>query len=189
MIKRTELYFRYPENLNILDLANLVNMYRSRGEPRKAPSGEYFLCNITNKLIKEAKWWFGIYYSQSAWDMLITKNSGGYPLTEAEMNILGLALEEDSKKKKRDFIEKNSGALPQLSFMIINDLKQFGFLKEDENACLYATEKGDKALNGICRRIYEKKYVPEMLYINQVNLYEPTVTRAEKSSDSQINLF
>ncbi len=189
MLKRTELYFRYPVNLNILDLATLVTMYRSRGEPKKAPAGEYFLCRVTDKLVREAKWWFGTFYSQQAWDKLLTKSSEGYPLTEVELNILGLAMQEDANNKSRDFVEKNCGTLPQLSFMIVNDLKQYGFLEENDEEILQITERGEKALQGIARRIYEKKFVVEMLHINQVTMYEPTVTHAQKKSNSQIDLF
>lgn len=189
MLKRTDLYFKYPANLNILDLATLVTMYRSRGEPRKAPSGEYFLCRVSDKLVKEAKWWFGAHFSQQAWDKLLTKNSEGYPLTEVELNVLGLALQDEADKRSREFIEKNCGTLPQLSFMIVNDLKQFGFLEEDEAENLSITERGEKALQGIARRVYEKKFVVEMLHINQVTMYEPTVTNAQKKSSSQIDLF
>ncbi|HKJ44535.1 MAG TPA: hypothetical protein VJ991_01795 [Balneolales bacterium] len=189
MLKRTDLYFRYPSNLNILDLATLVSMYRSRGEPRKAPAGDYFACHVTYQLIKEAKWWFGMFYSQEAWDKLLTKGSGGYPLTEVELNILGMSMTPPNDNNDRQYIENNCGSLPQMAFLIVNDLKQFGFLEEDDNNHLFITNNGEKALNGISKRIYEKKYVPEMLHINQVNVIEPTVTQAQKKSNSQIDLF
>ncbi|HKJ32119.1 MAG TPA: hypothetical protein VKA34_09840 [Balneolales bacterium] len=189
MLKRTDQYFRYPPNLNVLDLATLVSLYRSRGEPRKAPAGDYFACHVSYKLVKEAKWWFGLYYSQETWDRLLTKGSKGFPLTEIELNILGMAKEPPNEQADRQFIENNTGTLSQLAFLIINDLKQFEFLEEDEHNWLRITKEGEKALDGIAKRIYEKKFVPEMLHINQVNVVEPKVTQAQKKSDSQINLF
>ena len=39
----------------MLDLATVVSMYRGRGEPVKAPAGEYFGCAHSFKLVREAK--------------------------------------------------------------------------------------------------------------------------------------
>ena len=101
-----------------------------------------------------------MYYTQLAWDQLLTKDSGGYPLTEVEMNVLGLAAGRDSHPRTRDYIEKNSGIMPQVGYMIVNDLKTFGFLEETDQAELALTSTGEDALNGIARRIYEKKFIP-----------------------------
>lgn len=189
MIKRTDQFFKYPANLNVLDLATLVTMYRQRGEPRKAPAGDYLACSLTFRLLKEAKWWFGLYYGQQAWDALLTKNSEGYPLTEVELNILGMAGTLEGHESHREFIEKNCGCLSQLSYMVVNDLKQFGFIHENERGNLRLTDSGEKALDGIARRIYEKKFVPDMLHFNQVNMIEPTMAEARKKDNPQINLF
>jgi hypothetical protein len=167
MIRRSEFHFKYPPNIHELDLATMVSMYRSRGEPRRAAPGKYLACTITHKLLREAKWWFGIYYSQKAWDQLLTKSSEGYPLTPAEMNALGLVLHSTHEDQNREYIEKNIGVIPKLAYLIINDLRQFGFLHEDEHGFLSVTPRGEKALQGICRRIYEKKFMPEMLAIHQ----------------------
>lgn len=190
MIKRSEIYFRYPSNLNMLDLATLVSMYRNRGEPIKAPSGDYFACSLSLKLIREAKCWFGLYYTQSAWDQLVTRGSQGYPLTEAEMNTLGLAAHMDEHPNSREFVERNIGVMPQMGYMIVNDLKTFGFLAEDDQHLLYLTEHGEDALHGIARRIYDKKYIPEMLYVNQQRYINPGSKEVHKSPNaSQIDLF
>ena len=78
---------------------------------------------------------------------------------------------------ERTFMDNNVGVRQQLAFMIGNDMKQFGFLRESENELLYITPKGEEALQGICRRIFEKKFHPDMLMIRQ----EETRT-SEKSS-------
>ncbi len=189
MFTRSDLYFRYPSNLNVLNLATLVSMYRSRGEPRHAQAGEYLACAYSFTLIKEAKWWFGLFYSQQAWDHMLTKDSNGYPLTPAELNILGMASLPDDASRQRDFVENNCGAIPKLAYMIVNDLKTFEFLEESDDAHLQITKAGGKALAGISRRIYEKKFVPEMLLINQVNNVNPKVIRATRTEDPQINMF
>lgn len=193
MIKRSEQYFRYPPNLSMLDLATVVSMYRGRGEPVKAPAGEYFGCAHSFKLVREAKTWFGLYYTQLAWDQLLTKDSGGYPLTEVEMNVLGLAAGRDSHPRTRDYIEKNSGIMPQVGYMIVNDLKTFGFLEETDQAELVLTSSGEDALNGIARRIYEKKFIPEMLLVNRERYVKPTPAATKGDHDAsrgpQIDLF
>jgi hypothetical protein len=192
MIKRSESFFRYPPNLNMLDLATLVSLYRSRGEPVKAPAGEYLGCAFSFKLVKEAKTWFGLYYSQSSWDALLTKGSGGYPLSEVELNALGLAAHLDEHPNSRDFVEKNIGVTPQLGYMIVNDLKSFGFINESEGGFLTLSKTGDEALLGIARRIYEKKFIPEMLLINRQRYLKPSgsqSTTEPRTTGPQIDLF
>ena len=74
--------------------------------------------------------------------------------------------------------------------MIVNDLKTFGFLAEDDQHLLYLTEHGEDALQGIARRIYDKKYIPEMLYVNQQRYINPGSKEIHKSPNaSQIDLF
>ncbi len=163
MKKRSDYHFKYPPNIHELDLATMVSMYRARGEPRKAAPGKYLACSITRNLLKEGKWWFGLYYSQKAWDSLLTKNSEGYPLTEAELNILGLIITSGEEPPHREYTEKNCGAIPKLAYLIVNDLKQFGFLIEDEHGFLSITPRGEKALQGISRRIYDKRFSLDML--------------------------
>ncbi|MEX1062903.1 MAG: hypothetical protein WEC12_04815 [Balneolaceae bacterium] len=163
MEKRSEYHFKYPPNIHELDLATMVSMYRSRGEPRQAAPGKYLACSVSRNLLKEGKWWFGLYYSQKTWDSLLTNGSGGYPLTESELNVMGLVLASSDDYSHREYVEKNSGAIPKLAYLIVNDLKQFAFLSEDQNGFLSVTPLGEKALQGICRRIYGKRFVPEML--------------------------
>lgn len=163
MQRKSNFVFQYPPNLQELDLATMVSMYRARGEPRKAAPGKYLACTVTHKLLKDAKWWFGLYYSQQAWDQLLTKGSDGYPLTEAELNALGLIAAAGDEPLHREYVEKNTGVIPKLAYLIVGDIKQFGFIEEDEQGYLKLTDDGDQALQGICRRIYEKRFSPEML--------------------------
>ncbi|WP_340104049.1 hypothetical protein [Rhodohalobacter sp. 8-1] len=163
MEKKSDHIFSYPPNLQELDLATLVNLYRERGEILKARAGNYVACAITKKLLKEAKSWFGLFYSQGAWDSLLTKSSDGYPLTEAEMNALGLVYSNRNEPPHREFVEKNIGVLPKLAYLIINDIKQFGFIKEDENGFLMIAPSGEKALQGIAKHMYGKPFTEEML--------------------------
>ncbi|MCH8496132.1 MAG: hypothetical protein LAT57_10965 [Balneolales bacterium] len=193
MIKRSDQYFRYPSNLNMLDLATLVSLYRSRGEPVKAPTGDYLGCAYSFKLVREAKTWFGLHYSQAAWDALLTKNSQGYPLTEAEFNVLGLAAKLDEHPNLRDFIEKNMGITPQLGYMVINDLKTFGFISESESGLISLSASGEDALNGFAKRMYDKKFIPEMLLVNRERYIKPTPSASKEDATvlkgPQIDLF
>lgn len=173
----------------MLDLASLVTMYRNRGLPEKAAPGDYLACSLSFKLIREAKNWFGLYYSQSSWDALLTKDCQGYPLTEAEMNVLGIAAHLDSTPHTRDFAEKNCGVTPQLGYMIVNDLKTFGFIAEDESTQISLTHAGEEALQGIAKRIYDKKFVPDMLLVNRQRYMKPEITDAPKTRGPQIDLF
>lgn len=189
MEKKSNLHFSYPPNLHELDLATLVSMYRERGIPKKARPGEYFACSLTKKLIKEGKWWFGQYYNQKAWDELLTKSCEGYPLTEVEMNVLGIAYASGDEPPARDYVEQQCGAVPKLAYMIVNDLKEFGFISVDEQDRLMITPRGEKALQGIARRIYEKKFSPEMLNVNRSEVTAPTIERAKKKDSEQASLF
>lgn len=187
MQKRSDFHFSYPPNIQELDLATMVNMYRSRGEPRKAPVGEFFSCSVTKKLLKEAKWWFGLYYSQKAWDQLLTKGSEGFPLTDAELTIMGHVYICEDDAPHRENIEAKSGILPKLAYLIINDLKSFGLFDEDAEGYLRITPRGEKALHGIARRIYEKRFMPEMLKGYEAPS-DPSIERAKKPDD-QASLF
>lgn len=186
-MKKTPLYFKYPPNLNSLDLANIISLYRSRGEPADAKAGDYFGCTATFKLIKKAKTWFGLYYSQEAWDSLLTRNSQGYPLTEVELNILGMAHMPPTPDIDRTCIEKKSGIMTQLAFLIVNDLKQFGFLTESDEGKLSITESGEKALQGISQRLFERRFSPDMLLTNRE--MDPTIVKARKKENNQKDLF
>jgi hypothetical protein len=185
MQKKSDHIFKYPPNLQELDLASMVSMYRDRGEPRKAAPGKYLACAITHKLLKEAKWWFGLYYSQSAWDNLLTKGSEGYPLTEGELNVLGLILASE-EPPHREYVEKNIGVLPKLAYLIVNDIKQFGFILEDDHGFLRITPRGERALQGITRRIYEKRFTPEMLFAFHQS---DELKKEESSRTDQATLF
>lgn len=163
MEKRSDHHFHYPPNIHELDLATMVTMYRARGEPRKAGPGSYLACAHSRQLLKEGKWWFGLYYGQRAWDTLLTQGSEGYPLTDVELQVLGLTSLAKEDPFHRDFVEKNSGTIPKLSYLVINDLKQFGFLTESDEGLLQLTGTGEKALFGIARRIYRRSFCEEML--------------------------
>lgn len=189
MIKRSEFVFRYPSNLHQFDLATLVSLYRARGEPVRAPVGELFGCPVTHRLMKEAKRWFGITYSQQGWDQLLTKDAKGYPLTEVELNVMGLAVGYPGLPNTREFIEKNSGTTSQLVFMVINDLRAFGFVDETESGVVSLTQDGEDALQGISRRIYEKKFLPDMLLVNQKRTMTTQPDLAQKKEGPQIDLF
>ncbi len=189
MIKRSENYFRYPPNLNMLDLATLVTMYRNRGEPVKAALGEYFGCSHSHKLVREAKSWFGLYYTQSSWDALLTRDSLGYPITEVEMNVLGLAAHLDAHPNTREFAENNIGVMPQLGYMIVNDLKTFGFISENDDGHIALSSEGEDALQGFCKRVYDKKFFPEMLQINQLRYIKPGSSDIPRTKGPQIDLF
>lgn len=188
MQKRSDFYFKYPPNIHELDLATMVNMYRTRGEPRKAPAGEFLACSYSQQLMKEAKWWFGLYYSQNTWDQLLTKGSEGYPLTDVEMNMLGMVFVSEEELPHREYIEKNAGVTEKLAYLIINDLRTFGFLQEDEGGFLKITPRGEKALHGIARRIYEKRFMPEMLR-NFEPSDVPKIEQAQKEDREQTSLF
>lgn len=181
---KPQVYFEYPGNLKTLDLATMVQLYRMRGEPFEVEPGEIIACALTKKLLKSSKKWFGLHYSQKAWDSLLTTNSGGFPLTNVELNILGLVHSPPVEPMGRSFVENNCDVLPQLAFLIINDLKQFGFLEEDENE-LIITPTGTKALDGIARRLYERKFLPEMLIYYKE---QPTGSIGD-AQDKQIRLF
>lgn len=183
MDKKSDHIFSYPPNLQELDLATLVNLYRERGEVLKAKAGGYVACAVTKKLLREAKSWFGLFYSQEAWDSLLTKNSGGYPLTEAEMNALGLIQVNREEPPHREYVEKNTGTLPKLAYLIINDIKQFGFIKEDESGFLTITPTGEKALQGIAKRIYSRKFSSEMLISYQPD--QPDTSPQKKSNSTR----
>lgn len=188
MQKRTEFHFKYPPNIHELDLATMVNMYRSRGEPRKAPAGEYIACSISQELLREAKWWFGLYYSQEVWDELLTKGSEGFPLTDIELNVLGVVYMSEEDVPHREFVEKNAGVTEKLAYLIVNDLRTFGFLSEDDSGFLRITPRGEKALHGIARRIYEKRFLPEMISDEPVR-EEPRIEQAQKKDKEQTSLF
>lgn len=188
MQKRTDFHFKYPPNIRELDLATMVSMFRSRGEPRKAPAGDYLACAFSKELLKEAKWWFGLYYSQSTWDNLLTKGSEGFPLTNVELNVLGHVYMSEEDIPHREFIEKNAGVTEKLAYLVVNDLRAFGFLSEDDSGFLRITPRGEKALHGISRRLYEKRFLPEMLTDEPIP-ESPRIEQAKKRDEEQTSLF
>lgn len=188
MDKKTDFHFSYPPNIHELDLATMVGMYRERGEPRKAAPGRYLACSVTRNLLKEGKWWFGLYYSQKTWDSLLTKDSEGYPLTDIELNLMGLVWLSEEEPLHRDFVEKHCGAIPKLAYLIVNDLKQFGFLSEDEQGCLAITAGGEKALQGISRRIFGRRFTVDLLA--DLNVHGVSFSRGRRGDESgQATLF
>ena len=188
MQKRNHFHFQYPPNIHELDLATMVSMFRSRGEPRKAPPGEYYACAHSKKLLKEAKWWFGLFYSQDTWDELLTKGSEGYPLTNIDLNVLGNVYVSEEEAPLREVVEKNAGTSEKLAYLIVNDLRTFGFLSEDDSGFLRITPRGEKALHGISRKIYEKRFLPEMLS-DEPAPESPRIEQAQKKDEEQTSLF
>ena len=188
MQKRSDFYFKYPPNIGELDLATMVNMFRTRGEPRKAGPGQHYACAISGHLLREAKSWFGLYYSQKTWDNLLTKGSEGFPLTDVELNVLGLVYVSEEEPPHREYVEKNSGVTEKLAYLIVNDLRSFGFLDEDDSGFLRIPPRGEKALHGIARRIYEKRFMPEMLK-TFTPADEPQIEQAQKEDREQTSLF
>lgn len=179
----------YPSNLHELDLASMVSLYRSRGEPRRSAPGKYLGCSLTGELIREGKWWFGLYYSQAAWDRLLTKNSKGYPMTSTEFLALG-KIKVAGEPCYREFLEVQIGVSPKLAYLILNDLKQFGFIHEDIHGVLYLSPDGEKALDGFSRRLFGKRFVPE--FINELDPDQellPGSRQAQGSPVNQVSLF
>lgn len=189
MGKKSDYIFSYPPNLQELDLATMVTLYRGRGDVKKATSGNYIACSVSKKVLREAKEWFGLFYSQQAWDSLLTKNSKGYPLTEAELNALGHAYSNPDDPPHREFVEKNIGIIPKLAYLIINDIKQFGFITEDDNGFLMITPQGERALHGIAKRVYGKPFSPDMLVTQQENKSEVAAGKSKKPGGGQPSLF
>jgi len=188
MQKRSNFHLKYPPNIQELDLATMVNMFRTRGEPLRAGPGQHFACAVTHNLLREGKHWFGLYYSQKTWDNLLTKGSEGFPMTEAELNVLGKLYIAQNESPHREVIEKSSGVTEKLAYLIVNDLRSFEFILEDDGGFLTVTPRGEKALHGIARRIYEKRFMPEML--NNFEIREdPTIERAQKKDQEQKSLF
>ncbi len=188
MQKRSDFHFTYPPNIHELDLATMVNMYRSRGEPRKAGPGQFVACAKSGHLLREAKWWFGLHYSQKTWDELLTKGCEGFPLTDVELNVLGLVYVSEDEPPHREYVEKNAGVTEKLAYLIVNDLRSFGFLDEDDSGFLRIPPRGEKALHGIARRIYEKRFMPEMLTTFNAS-DEPKIEQAQKDDREQTSLF
>lgn len=160
-----EVFFQYPGNIGDVELASMILLYRSRGEVVKATPSTFFCCSLENRLIKQAKDWFGKSYSQSAWDRMLTNGSKGYPLTPHEMHLLGYAA---TKKPNHQFYLRNEVSrylqLPEsFCYVLMNDLEQFGFLQQGEQQQMLITDEGEKALQGISRRIFKKRYREEFL--------------------------
>lgn len=188
-MEKSDLCFRYPTNLNILDLASLVGMYRNRGMPVKADPGSQFCCAQTHRLVKEAKNWFNLQYCQAGWDNLLTPNCKGYPLTNVEFNILGVVHSMPKSEVNREVLESSCGVVSQLAYIIINDLRGYNFIEEDEFGHFELTFDGEKALQGFAKRVYEKRFSPDMLIIQRNVLVAPKIEKAKKSNDDQISLF
>jgi hypothetical protein len=161
-------------------------MYRKRGEPVEAPAGEYLGCALTHQLIRKAKWWFGLYYSQEAWDQLLTEDANGYPLTAIEFTILGLTKVEGNQSHfDRSYVEQHSGTIPQFAFMIINDLKQFGLLEGEHKNELMITAEGRRALNGLSRRIYGRAFSAKMIEQRQLSPSDSETTERTVNSEKK----
>lgn len=193
-----EVFFQYPLNMNQIDLASLILLYRSRGEIVNASPSSFLCCALENRLVKQAKAWFGKVYSQEAWDRMLTKDAQGYPLTPYELHILGYAANKShTTHYKREFIDRYLEIPNSFGYVLINDLINFGFLEADE-VFLRITDNGEKALHGLSRRLFKMRYKEEMLphlsgYILPTNTKH--LPRSSKKSDpyndkkSQVSLF
>lgn len=162
-------FFQYPPNINMLDLATIVSLYRSRGEPYKAAPGEIIACAHEKKIIKQSKTWFGLHFSQTAWDEMLTDGSEGFPLTEAEFNILGMVYTPVSPEQDKEYIEQHCGIISQMAFMIFGDLRQYGFIEQEDDEVpeFGLTTKGKEALEGLSWRLYESEYSEDLLLANK----------------------
>jgi len=98
--------------------------------------------------------------------MMLTTGSEGYPLTEIEYNVLGLVLTPPQPRISREFIEQNCGIVSQLGFLIFNDLRQFGFIEEPEEHLFELSHRGEVALDGLSRRLFDEAYKQEFLWVN-----------------------
>lgn len=185
LIRKTT--FVYPPNLHELDLASMVTMYRSRGEPRKAAPGKMLACALTKELIREGKWWFGLYYSQSSWDSLLTKNAKGVPMTPTEFLAMG-KIATSQEPVYREFLEVQLDVSPKLSYLLLNDLKQFGFVLEDPQSVLTLSLDGEKALDGLSRRLFEKRFQPDLLF-DTLDSDSSTSSTSRASTVNQVSLF
>jgi hypothetical protein len=189
-----DVFFNYPANIHQIELANLILIYRSRGEVVQASPSNYLCCAADDILIKQGKTWFGKTFSQDAWDRMITPYSNGYPLTPYEMHILGYA---SFKHNGENFTKQEVESCLKLSssfvYVLINDLVGFGFIElQDEK--LIINETGEKALQGISRRIFKKRYREEMLPHISGHILPPNKQKNRKSGsssdpNSQVTLF
>ena len=103
-------------------------------------------------------------------------------------NVLGLVYTSEDEPPHREYVEKKSGVTEKLAYLIVNDLRSFGFFDEDDSGFLRITPRGEKALHGIARRIYQKRFMPEML--NTFNpADEPQIEQAQKEDKEQTSLF
>jgi hypothetical protein len=158
-----DVFFNYPANIHQIELANLILIYRSRGEVVQASPSNYLCCAMDDVLIKQGKTWFGKTFSQDAWDKMITPYSSGYPLTPYEMHILGYAaFRHEGNAYTKQQVETCLKLSSSFVYVLINDLVNFGFIELQDDQ-LILTETGDKALHGISRRIFKKRYREEML--------------------------
>lgn len=189
-----DVFFNYPANIHQIELANLILIYRSRGEVVQASPSNYLCCAMDDVLIKQGKTWFGKVYSQEAWDKMLTPYSNGYPLTPYEMHILGYAAFRNngkpfSKQEVESFLKLSSSFV----YVLINDLVSFGFI-ELQDDLLVLTDVGEKALHGMSRRITKKRYKEEMLphlsgYILPVAKQKNRKTGGSSDTQSQVTLF
>lgn len=152
----------YPGNLQSLDLATMVHLFRNRGEPRRAAGGDYFFCVNSLDLVKEARNWFGVHIGIQAWDRMMTPHSNGYPLTAVEIRLLGSIRYCEGQCRPRSDLESEAEVHPQLLSLIIRDLIQFGFLT-DEDSLLRVSADGERALHGYSRHYFGKTYYPGLL--------------------------
>ena len=85
-------------------------------------------------------------------------------------------------------MERHSQVVDKLSYLIVNDLRGFGFLVEDESGYLRITPRGERALHGIARRMYGKRFLSEMID----HTPKPEVLKieeAQRKHQDQGNLF
>ncbi|HBD42775.1 MAG TPA: hypothetical protein DC011_03620, partial [Bacteroidetes bacterium] len=133
------------------------------------------------------KWWFGLYYCQSSWDSLLTKNAKGVPMTPTEFLAMG-KIATSQEPVYREFLEVQLDVSPKLSYLLLNDLKQFGFVLEDPQSVLTLSLDGEKALDGLSRRLFEKRFQPDLLF-DTLDADSSSSNTSRASTVNQVSLF
>lgn len=101
---------------------------------------------------------------------MLTTGCEGYPLTEVEFNVMGLVKAPPQPRISREFIEQNCGIVSQLGFLIFNDLRQFGFIDEPEDHIFELSHRGEIALDGLSRGLFDTGFKPDLLWIHNTKL-------------------
>ena len=132
MEKKSNHIFSYPPNLQELDLATLVNLYRERGEVLKALDGKLRGLRNHKKTAEGGQIVVWSFLQPGRLGLSPYKKLGRLSINGSRNERPGLVYSNRKEPPHREFVEKNIGTLPKLAYLIINDIKQFGFIKEDE---------------------------------------------------------